>query len=427
MHSLIAELYPICRSLTGNGVRETLARIAREIPLVTTEVPSGTPVLDWTVPMEWNIRDAYIANERGERVVDFQQSNLHVVGYSTPVRQTMTLAELRPHLRSLPDHPDWIPYHTTPYREGWGFCLTQRTLDALPDGTYEVVIDSTLAPGSLTYAECVLPGSSTDEVLVSTHICHPSLCNDNLSGVAVAVALARELATMPRRLTYRFVFAPTTLGSIAWLSRNEETTRRVRHGLVLAGVGDPGAVTYKRTRRGGSAIDRAMQHVLRRSGEHFTIRDFVPYGYDERQYCSPGYDLPVGCLMRTPYAEYPQYHTSADNLDFVRPAAVEDTLGVCRKAFEILEHDARFLNALPKGEPQLGRRGLLRGGAPTGKLPDHDLALLWLLSSSDGKHSLLDIAERAGMSFSTIREAADGLRAAGLLVPAPTEHMPEYS
>jgi aminopeptidase-like protein len=421
MYELITELYPVCRSITGNGVRETLRRIGRRIPLTVHEVPSGTRVLDWTVPDEWNIRDAYIKNAAGERIVDFQASNLHVVSYSTPVQGVMTRDELRPHLHTLPEHPDWIPYRTSYYERSWGFCLTHRQLEALQEGDYEVVIDATLGPGHLTYGECVLPGATDDEVLISCHICHPSLCNDNLSGIAVAVALAGELSVVPRRYTYRFVFIPGTIGAITWLARNEEVVSRIRHGIVLTGLGDAGYCRYKRSRRSVALVDRAFAHVLRHAGKEYGILDFEPYGYDERQYCSPGFDLPVGRFMRTPNGQYPEYHTSADDLRFVRPASLSDSVGTCLKVVEILECDARYVNLLPKGEPQLGRRGLYRGLRGSATLPGYEMALLWVLNLSDGRHTLLDIAERSQIPFGTVRQAADDLAEHDLLVRADAE------
>jgi aminopeptidase-like protein len=413
MHALIAELYPICRSITGEGFRATLRRLAAIVPIVQTEVPTGTRVFDWTVPKEWNIRDAWIADGSGKRVVDFRASNLHVVNYSAPVRARMSLAELRPRLHSLVEQPDLIPYRTSYYAEDWGFCLTHQALQALPEGDYEVCIDSTLEPGHLTYGECVLPGETTDEILVSVHSCHPSLANDNLSGMAVAAVLARHLSAVSRRHTFRFLFIPGTIGSITWLALNEASARRIRHGLVLSCLGDPGRSTYKRSRRGDALVDRAAAHVLRQAGDH-QLNDFVPYGYDERQYCSPGFDLAVGCLTRTPNGCFPEYHTSADNPEFVRAEALEDSLAKVLAIVEVLEHDRIDVNLNPYCEPQLGRRGLYRatgGTSPSGRA----MAFLWVLSFSDGRHSLLDIAERAGTPFATVRDAADTLAAAGLL------------
>jgi aminopeptidase-like protein len=414
LHAAIADLYPICRSITGDGVRETLRRLSRVVPLTLHEVASGTRVLDWTVPPEWNVRDAWIADGRGERVVDFRRSNLHVVSYSRPVRMRLPLAELRARCFSLPEYPDWIPYRTSYYREDWGFCLTHRQLAALSDGEYEVCIDATLGPGSLTYGECVLPGRSDDEILVSTHVCHPSLANDNLSGAVVAAFLGRLLAARERRYTYRLLFIPGTIGSITWLARNEARVGRIRHGLVLTCLGDAGAPSYKTSRRGGAEVDRAVRHVLAARGGPHQVLPFSPWGYDERQYCSPGFDLPVGCLMRTPHGRFPEYHTSADDLDFVRPEALADSLALCVEVMDALEGNHTYRNTSPKGEPQLGRRGLYPavGGVARG---DEELALLWVLNLSDGGHSLLDVAERSGLPFASVRRAADRLLASGLL------------
>ena len=421
MYQLIAELYPICRSITGNGVRETLRLVGKHVPLSVHEVPTGTKVFDWTVPKEWNITDAYIKDSRGERLVDFRRSNLHVVSYSVPVRQRMRLAELRPHLFTLPQHPDWIPYRTSYYRESWGFCLSEQQLGTLPDDVYDVCIDSSLEEGSLTYGECYLPGASEEEVLVSCHICHPSLCNDNLSGIAVAVTVAQALGARARRYSYRFLFLPGTIGAIAWLALNERRVSRIKHGLVLVCVGDAGASTYKKSRRGNADVDRAVSHVLKDSGQPYEVLDFTPYGYDERQYGSPGFDLPVGCLMRTPHGRFPQYHTSADDLSFVRPEALADSAAKCLTTFDILERNAVYLNQNPKCEPQLGKRGLYEGMDGQAQLPHHEYALLWVLNLSDGRHSLLDIAERADMSFDTIYRAAQALLAHGLLRPSADE------
>lgn len=415
MHRFVGELFPICRSITGNGFRETLRRIRDRILMDVHEVPSGTPVFDWTVPLEWNITDAYIADHQGKRVVDFKQCNLHVVSYSRPVKAKMRLAELREHLFTIPEHPDWIPYRTSYYKEDWGFCLSYRQYQELHDAEYDVCIDSSLEPGHLTYGECYLPGKKSDEVLLSCHACHPSLGNDNLSGVAVATFLAQILASVSRQYSYRILFIPGTIGSITWLARNEDKVGRIRHGLVLTGVGDSGPITFKRSRRGDAEVDRAATHVLYHSGRPHRIIDFFPYGYDERQYCSPGFNLPVGCLMRTPHGEYPEYHTSADNLDFVRPEALEDTLHTCLKILCVLENNRTYRNTSPHGEPQLGKRGLYRsvGGQKEGAF--NEMALLWVLNLSDGQHSLLDIADRAGTPFETIHAASEALAHHGLL------------
>ena len=416
MHRLISNLYPICRSITGDGFRESLRILGREIPLEMREVPTGTRVFDWTVPKEWNIRDAYVKDGKGQRIIDFRRSNLHVVNYSVPIQRKMPLGELKEHLFSLPDHPDWIPYRTSYYKETWGFCVSQRTLQTLEDEEYEVCIDSSLEDGYLTYGEYYLKGSVDDEVLISCHCCHPSLCNDNLSGMALATFLAKFLGQLSTWYSYRFLFIPGTIGSITWLSLNENQVSKIKHGLVVACVGDAGKSTYKKSRRGNAEIDRAVVHVLQHSGQDYEIQEFSPYGYDERQYCSPGFNLPVGSLTRTPHGRYPEYHTSADDLDFVRPEYLADSLSKYLAVIDILENNRRFLNTNPKCEPQLGKRGLYStfGGKKDTDL--YELALLWVLNLSDGQSTLLDIAERSGLAFSAIREAADTLAQHDLLV-----------
>ena len=415
---LMRELYPICRSITGDGFRQTLGRLKKEMPLEIREIPSGTRVFDWTVPREWNIRDAYVKNSRGERVIDFRRHNLHVVNYSVPVQRTMSLAQLRPHLHSLPEQPDLIPYRTSYYQENWGFCLPHQQLEQMPEDNYEVCIDSTLLDGHLTYGEYLLPGVSEAEVLISCHSCHPSLCNDNLSGVGVATFLARHLAQVRLRYSYRFLFIPGTIGSITWLSLNESHARKIRHGLVLTCVGDTGFVNYKKSRQGNATIDRAVIQVLKHSGQPYAVHEFSPYGYDERQYCSPGFNLPVGCFMRTPHGKFPEYHTSADNLEFMQPASLADSFSKCLAAFYVLENDETYLSRNPRCEPQLGSRGLYRtmGGHQDEKL--QETAMLWVLNLCDGEHSLLDIAERSGVAFDIIKDAADKLLRHELLEPS---------
>lgn len=419
MHKFMVELYPICRSITGEGVRETIRAIRKRIPLEMHEVPSGTKVFDWTVPLEWNVTDAYVMNREGNRVIDFKAHNLHLMSYSAPVRKKMLLAELSPHLFTLPDHPEWIPYRTSYYKENWGFCLRHADFERLSDDEYEVVIDSSLQAGSLTYGEAYLPGEISDEILVSCHVCHPSLCNDNLSGITVAVKLAETMATRPRRYSYRFLFIPGTIGSITWLAQNEQTVSRIKHGLVLTGVGDAENITYKKSRQGNAQIDRAMAHVLRHSGETYTIIDFFPYGYDERQYCSPGFDLPVGCFMRAPHGQYPEYHSSADDLDFVKPDSLAQSYDRCLKVFQVLEGNRTYMNQNPKCEPQLGRRGLYRAVAGQQEKQWTELALFWVLNASDGHHTLLDVAERADLPFDKIQSAAEALLEVGLLRECP--------
>lgn len=415
MYSFIEELYPICRSITGGGVRETLREIRMRIPLEMHEVPSGTKVFDWTVPLEWNVSDAYIMNREGKRVVDFKAHNLHVMGYSLPVRKKMPLVDLKDHLFTMPDHPEWIPYRTSYYKENWGFCLRHADFERLPDDEYEVVIDSSLQPGSLTYGEFYVPGETSDEILVSCHVCHPSMCNDNLSGIAVAVKLAETMVTRQRRYSYRFLFIPGTIGSITWLALNEQMVSRIKHGLVLTGVGDAGSITYKKSRQGNAEIDRAMTHVLRHSGKTYAIIDFFPYGYDERQYCSPGFNLPVGCFMRAQHGQYPEYHSSADNLDFVKAEFLVQSYEQCLEVLDLLEGNRTYMNQNPKCEPQLGRRGLYRAVAGQQEKQWTELALFWVLNASDGHHTLLDIAERADLPFGRIQSATEALLEVGLL------------
>jgi aminopeptidase-like protein len=417
LHQFARELFPICRSITGNGIRQTLGMIGKRIPLEISEVPTGTLVFDWTVPKEWNIRDAYIQGPDKKRVVDFQKSNLHVLNYSVPVHTKMPLHELKPHLFTIPQHPDWIPYRTSYYKEDWGFCLTHNQMLALKDQEYEVCIDSSLENGSLTYGECYIPGRSSAEVLVSCHACHPSLANDNLSGLAVATFLARLLLERELRYSYRLLFIPGTIGAITWLSRNRETAGRIRHGLVLTSIGDRGPFHYKKSRQDNAEVDRAAAHVLKHAAPAATILPFSPYGYDERQYCSPGFNLPVGCLMRSVWGTFPEYHTSADNLDFLSAESLAESLQVCASIFELLENNRSYQNLSPFCEPQLGRRGLYHSTGGTS--PEAEInARLWVLNMSDGQHSLLDIAERSGLPFAILNEAAGLLSRNGLLAPA---------
>ena len=359
-----------------------------------TEVPTGTKVLDWEVPNEWNLTEAFIENEAGERVVDTANSLLHVVGYSEPVDVTLDRDDLDAHLTSLPNLPHAIPYRTAYYSRRWGFCLSEDQRRALGPGRYRAVVRATLEAGSLTYGEVVLPGTSDREVLIVTHVCHPTLCNDNLSGIAVATETIRRLSSVPRTHTFRFLFLPVTLGSITWLSREREAggaVERIDHGLVLTGLGDSSPFTYKRSRRGATAIDLAAEHVLRER-EHRVI-DFSPYGYDERQFCSPGFNLAVGRLCRATHGEHQQYHTSDDDLTFVGAANLQESVDVIAEILAVIDGNVTLQNTAPFGEPQLGRRGLYRnlGGVVP---PQTEMALLWILNMADGTNSLLDIADR---------------------------------
>jgi aminopeptidase-like protein len=425
LYSHVEALFPICRSITGDGLRYTLKYIAGRIPLAIREVVTGTAVLDWTIPNEWIVRGASICRLTGETIVDFAYHNLHLVQYSVPVDRVVTREELDAHLYSLPEQPDLIPYRTAYYADTWGFCLRHIDRLALTDRQYRVQVDTELRPGSLSFGECWLPGETPAEMLISVHCCHPSLANDNLSAIAVAIELARWLAGQPRRLSYRLLFIPGTIGAITWLHFNRDAAQRVRHGLVLSCLGDSGPPTYKQSRQGHAPIDRYVGAVLRQIGHGDRVLPFTPYGYDERQYCSPGFDLPVGCLMRSPNGTFPEYHTSADNLAFVRPAALAGSLELIQRIIAVIEEDGFWRNMHPYGEPQLGRRGLYAkiGGQAasdrgTGEGFDQ-LTLLWVLNQSDGRHSLLDISERSGKPFQAVVAAARVLHEAGLLDPVP--------
>lgn len=415
LYSMMERMYPICRSITGNGVRETLKIVGEHIPVEIKEVPSGTQVFDWEVPDEWNISDAFIANAKGEKIIDFQILNLHVLNYSIPVDRVISRDELEAHVFTLPDHPDWVPYRTSYHNRQWGFCMSHNQWLSMTDEKYHVKIESSVKPGSLTYGEYYLPGETEEEVLFSCHICHPSLCNDNLSGISLATALASELSQQSRHYSYRFLFIPGTIGSITWLALNEARTSNVKFGLVLTLLGDKSAFHYKRSRRGNAAIDQIMEYVLGKNSKENLMLDFSPYGYDERQFCSPGFNLPVGRLSRKPHGEFPEYHTSADNLSFVSQEKMLESLQLLKDAVEIIESNKRYENLNPKCEPQLGKRGLYKAIGGESDQKDFQMALLWILNFSDGRHSLLDIAKRSAIPFSVVKKAAAELVKANLL------------
>lgn len=416
LFALVKQLYPLARSLTGDGVRETLACLSEVTPLTMHEVPTGTQVFDWQIPSEWTLRSAWIEGPDGQRVVDVSKHNLHLVGYSTPVHGEFSLAQLQPHLHSDPARPEVIPYLTSYHTPHWGFCLSHRQREALTEGRYRVCIETVLAPGSLTYGEVHLPGSTDQEFLLYTHTCHPSLANDNASGMAVCAFLARWLARAPRRLSYRVVFGPGTLGSLTWLSRNASVLPRIVGGLVLALVGDGGPLVYKRSWSGTSLIDRAAEAWLRREQPSAVCLDFSPWGYDERQFGSPGFRLPVGRLTRSPEEGYPEYHSSADNLDIIQPAALGGALEAAQSILSLIEANQTLINLQPMGEPQLGRRGLYRSlGGPAS--PALQRALLWVLTCGDGDHDLIHAYQRSGLPLATILEAEEALRSVGLLGP----------
>ena len=416
IYDRIQKLFPINRSITGEGVRKSLQMIREEVPeLEIKHVDSGTRVLDWTIPREWNIRDAWIKGPDGRKFARFSENNLHVMGYSEPVSKTMSLEELKKHIFTLPEQPDRIPYRTSYYRSGWAFCMSHNELKALPSGEYDVFIDSELSLGELNYGEVYLPGETNEEFLISCYICHPSMANDSLSGVGLAAELARRLTGRRNRLSYRILFVPETIGAITWLAANRENVDNIRYGLVATCLGDPGPFTYKRSRIGNAAIDRIAEYVLSDGGTPYAIEDFVPTGSDERQYCSPGFNLPVGSLMRSRYNRFDEYHTSADNLDFITAGALEETYYAYLAIIDIAETNLTYRNLQPYGEPNLGKRGLYENQRTLADFPVLQTALLWVLNYSDGRHDLLDIAVRSGIDYNVVRSAAEALQKHNLL------------
>lgn len=415
MFEFMKKLFPLCRSITGNGTRETLKHIKKIIPLQIKEIASGTRVFDWTIPEEWNVTDAYIKNSQGQKIVDFKASNIHLMGYSVPIYSYMSLEELKKNLITLPEHPQWIPYATSYYKKDWKFCITYKQYQELPEDLYEVYVGTSLRKGYLSYGELYLKGQSQEEVLLSTYLCHPSLCNDNLSGLVVLTFLARALINKKLRYSYRFLFIPETIGAIAWLSQNKNQVHLIKHGLVATCLGDPGNMTYKRSRRGNEEIDQAVEKMLKDSGEEFEIMNFYPWGSDERQFCSPGFNLPVGSLMRTPYGSFPEYHTSADNLDYVKGEFLSDSLNKYLRVLFILENNRRFLNTNPMGEPHLGNRGFFHGARGGSGEKIILKGVFWVLNYSDGTNSLLDISYLSGMKFEEIKRSAEILFSKGLL------------
>ena len=416
-YELCQTLFPICRSLTGAGVRESLEILRGHLPdLQVRSVPSGTQCFDWTVPPEWNIRDAYILDPTGKKIVDFKKSNLHVLGYSLPVDQEIELEELQQHLYSLPEQPDVIPYVTSYYTPRWGFCLSDNQRKSLPEGRYRVVIDSQLEPGVLNYGELILPGKTDKEVFLSTYVCHPSMANNELSGPAVTTCLARWLKSQTERnLTYRIVFVPETIGSIVYLSRHLQAMQQnIIAGFVVTCVGDNRAYSYLPSRAGNSLADQVATHVLRRSQPDFRSYSFLDRGSDERQYCSPGVDLPVCSIMRTKYAEYPEYHTSADDLQLISPAGLQGAFDVYQKALRCLENNQR-LKITVCGEPQLGKRGLYPNTS-TKETKGLVADMMNLLTYCDGRRTLLEISDLIGADMWKLIPIVERMKAEGLLV-----------
>ncbi|MCF7800163.1 DUF4910 domain-containing protein [Candidatus Babeliales bacterium] len=415
IYNFIKKLYPICRSITGNGVRETLKNIQEHIPVKISEIPSGTQAFDWVVPKEWNIKDAWIKNSKGEKIIDFEKSNLHVLNYSIPVHKTLSLQELNKNLYTLPEYPDWIPYLTSYYKENWGFCLSNNQYKNLPEDTYEVFIDSSLENGNLTYGELFLKGQSEEEILFSCYLCHPSMCNDSLSGVSLLTFLAKELLNKNLKYSYRFLFIPETIGAITWLALNEEKVKNIKYGLVATCLGDKGDFTYKKSRSSDALINKIVEKVLQDSKSKFKIINFDPCGSDERQFSSPGFNLQIGSLMKTMYGKFDEYHTSADSLNFVQSEYLQDSFDKYLKIIYVIENNKFYLNLNPKCEPQLGKRGLysMLGSQKYSNLNIE--AILWVLNFSDGKNSLLDISFLSGFDFDLIKNAADILIASNLL------------
>ncbi len=414
---LFDRLWPLPRSITGKGARETHAILNELVPLQRIEVPSGTQALDWPVPKEWVVREAYVIAPDGRRLFDFAANNLRLVNYSTPFRGRLSRQALDAHLHSCPDLPDAIPYVTSYYAPRWGFCLSERERRALPDGDYEIVVDTDLIDGALTLSEAVLPGEERGEILISTYTCHPSLANNELSGPIAAAFLYRRLAAWPeRRLTYRFVFAPETIGALAYLAlRGDHLRDTLVAGYVVTCVGLDTHFTYKSSRRRNSPADRAAAHALRHLGMDYELRDFSPTGSDERQYCSPGFDLPVGSLMRGVYGEYPEYHSSLDDKRLISLAALQGSIDAYEAICRTLEQNVTFRNLFPFGEPQLGRRGLyptLGSAGQSGQVAP----MMWLLNLSDGLHDLLAIAERSGLPIGVLWQAARAAEDKGVIV-----------
>lgn len=411
----LKRLFPIARSITGDGNRETLGILKELIPLNLIEYPTGQAVYDWTVPREWRIRDAWIKDGRGRKIVDFKASNLHVVGYSVPVRQRMQLDALEAHLHYLPGQPAAIPYRTSYYQEDWGFCLSFETYKKYfrEDETYEVCIDSDLIDGSLTIGEMVIPGQTETEILISTYICHPSMANDNLSGVVMTAMLARELAKCPHRYTYRIVFVPETIGAIAYLANNEAAMKRIRTGFVVATVGGGGTPGFKLSIDEDHPINRIVEQTLRQHHRHYLTHPFLPLGSDERQYSSPGFRINVASITRDKYYTYPYYHTSLDNLDFVRAEHVNESLNLHLHAIDKLEKNHVYRNRFPCGEINLKKHGLHEPVGGIRRVAPNDLSsadlLLVLMMYCDGRHSLLDISERADVPIERLFDAAEVL------------------
>lgn len=402
LESYFDRLWPLCRSITGQGLRESLNILSEIAPMELTEVPTGSRCFDWEVPREWAIRDAYILTPDGSKVADFKVNNLHVFNYSSPIDKELTYDELSRHVRTLPGQPTAIPYVTTYYREQWGFCLEHDTWESLPkEGTYRVVVDAELFDGSLTYGQAVIQGESDQEVLFSTYLCHPSMANNELSGPLVAAFLYQQLAKGPKPFyTYRFLFAPETVGVVAFLSQwGEHLKTHLHAGYVLTCCGDRGPLTFKMSKHETSVADRVAKHLLDRGGREHSVIPFAVGGSDERQFCSPGFNLPVGSIIRSRYQVYPEYHTSLDNKDFISFPHLKETVEFCAEICTALELNQSYVNRIPHCEPQLGKRGLYPHAVNPDTARKKVHQLLHLLTWADGEHDLLAIAEKRGESL----------------------------
>ncbi len=420
IHELVTRLFPLCRSITGNGVRETLRIIKGFIPLTLHEVPSGTRAFDWVVPKEWNITSAWIRDSKGNTVVDFADNNLHVISYSLPVDAHLSLTELKEHLHSIPEQPDAIPYVTSYYKEQWGFCITHRALQALTEDTYHVFIDSTLTPGSLTYGELLLPGKSGKEVFLSTYICHPSMANNELSGPAVTTELVKWLMSAQRRYTYRIVFIPETIGSLVYLSKNLDAMQKnIIAGFNITCVGDDRTYSYLPSRSGTTRADMVARRVLQMRHPEFVRYSFLERGSDEREYCSPGVDLPVVSVMRSKYGAYPEYHTSLDDLQLVTPSGLQGGFDVLKECLEWIERN-RTYRVAQLGEPQLARHGLYPTTMDHAGNVSVDMQRLSnlqnVLAYADGDHDVPTMAEMLDVPEADIQRTVATLLEAGLLI-----------
>jgi len=412
-------LWPITRSLTGNGNRETLRILSELIDIKKTEIPSGTPCFDWNVPPEWNINEAWIKNSKGEKIVDFSENNLHLLGYSEPFQGKIGFEELKSHIYTLPNQPDQIPYITSYYKRRWGFCISHNQfLELDKNDTYEVFIDSSLNEnGSMTIGEAIIKGKTEKEILFSTYICHPSMASNELSGPLVLAFIYRELKKQKElKYTYRFMFVPETIGSIYTLSVNGEKWKKtLQAGFVVTCIGDDGKYTYKKSRRGNCLPDRAVEAILNQTESDFNIVEFFPTGSDERQYCSPGFNLPVGSLMRTMYGKYPEYHTSADNKDFISFEAMEQSILKYLEIIEVLERNEKYVNKMPFCEPQLGKRGLYPTLGSQKGTEDFVAAMMWILNLTDGTNDLISISEKSKIPISQLLPVIDRLIENGIL------------